>query len=184
MIGLGFEHFIYREFVTGRAPPWPYSPQVGVGWAYVSGAAVILAGAAIALARHARLAAICLGALIFCWALLRHVPVVAVSEILSPDWTRAVKALAFCGGALVMAATFPDVHTSQSTRFSRLVNARRGFINIGTICLAVFMVNNGMQHFIYTGFVASLIPTWFPGDGVFWTYAAAMLLFCGALGML
>jgi uncharacterized membrane protein len=184
MIGLGIEHFVYREFVTGRAPPWPFSPPSGVVWAYASGVAVILASAAMALGRHARVAAICLSALIFSWALLRHVPVVAASEVLSPDWTRAVKALAFCGGALVMAATFPEVRTAQGTRFSRFINARDGFVIAGTVCLAVFMVNNGIQHFLYTEFVASLIPAWFPGDNVFWTYAAAVLLFCGAAGML
>jgi uncharacterized membrane protein len=66
----------------------------------------------------------------------------------------------------------------------RLLNAREGFITAGTICLAVFMVNNGIQHFLYTAFVASLIPAWFPGNAVSWTYAAAVFLFCGAAGML
>jgi hypothetical protein len=184
MVGLGVEHFIFGEFVTGRAPPWPFSAEAGRAWAYVSGAAVILSAVAIAAGWHARLAGLFLCALIFGWALLRHLPVVAASAVLAPEWTRAVKALAFCGGALVVAASFPAFRQGGSSFVTRLFNAREGFVIAGTICLAVFMVNNGIQHFLYTGFVASLIPAWFPGDAVFWTYAASVFLFCGAIGML
>ena len=181
MIGLGVEHFVFGEFVTGRAPAWPFSAEAGRAWAYVSGAAVILSAVAIAAGWHARAAGIFLCALIFGWALLRHLPVVAASAVLAPEWTRAVKALAFTGGALVAAAPFPALRHGGVIR---LLQAREGFVIAGTICLAVFMVNNGIQHFLYTEFVASLIPAWFPGNAVWWTYAASVFLFCGALGML
>jgi uncharacterized membrane protein len=184
MIGLGLEHFIYREFVTGRAPQWPFSAQSGVIWACASGVVVMLAGAAIAIGRHGRIAALVLATLILGWALLRHIPVVAASAVLAPEWTKAVKALAFFGGTLLMAATFPPVRTQRLTAFTRLINAREAFVITATVCLAIFMVNNGLQHFLYTPFVASLIPPWFPGDPVFWTYAASVFLFCGAAGML
>lgn len=184
MLGLGAEHFVFGEFVTGRAPPWPLSEESGRVWAYVSGAAVMLSAVAIAAGWHARLAGIFLCGLIFGWALLRHLPVVAASAVLAPEWTRAVKALAFGGGALVAAAAFPALRRDAPRAITRLLDAREGFVIAGTICLAVFMVNNGIQHFMYTEFVASLIPSWFPGHAVFWTYAASLFLFCGAVGML
>ncbi len=184
LIGLGVEHFIFGDFITGRAPPWPFSEESGRAWAYVSGAAVILSAVAIAAGWQARLAGIFLCALIFGWALLRHLPVVAASAVLAPEWTRAVKALAFGGGALVAAASFPALRLGGPNVVTRLLNAREGFVIAGTICLAVFMVNNGIQHFLYTEFVAALIPPWFPGNAVFWTYAASVFLFCGAAGML
>jgi uncharacterized membrane protein len=182
-IGLGVEHFVYREFVTGRAPAWPFGASPGVAWAYVSGLVVVVTAGAILLGKHGRVAALSLSALIIVWALSRHIPVVIASDVLAPEWTKAVKALVFAGGALVMAATFPAIHMARDSAFSRLINAREGFVMAGTICLAVFMVNNGSQHFIYEEFVATLVPAWIPGGQIFWTYASAVLLFCGALGM-
>ena len=184
MIGLGLEHFCFQAFVTGRAPPWPESLPGETVWAYVTGFVIVAAAGLILTARRGRLAAIVLGALILFWAVLRHIPVVIASDVLSPDWTRAVKALAFFGGALAVAATFPKWKSARGTAFSRFLDRDAAFILIGTICLAVFMVNNGIQHFIYTEFVASLIPSWFPGDPVFWTYFSAIALFAGAAGML
>jgi uncharacterized membrane protein len=183
MIGLGVEHFVFGEFVTGRAPPWPTGLPGETIWAYVSGLIVVLAGTAILTGRNGRIAAIVLAAIVFGWALVRHIPVLATSEILSPDWTKTVKALAFTGGSLVMAATFVKVEGIRNVLLSTLVNRDREFIFVGTVCLAVFMINNGIQHFIYIDFVASLIPSWFPGDAVFWSYFASVALFSGALGM-
>jgi uncharacterized membrane protein len=173
MMGLGAEHFVYDVFVTGRAPDWPAAWAGGVVWAYVSGIIVVASAGALLLGKTGRVAALVLAALILFWAVLRHIPVVMASEAFAPTWTKAVKALAFFGGSLAAAATFP----------SRIVNRDQLFIRTATICLAVFMVNNGIQHFYYVPFVASLIPGWFPGDGVFWTYAAAIMLFAGAAGM-
>ncbi len=176
MIGLGVEHFVYGQFVTGRAPEWPPRWPGEVVWAYASGALVILTGSAILLGRIGRAAALTLAALILLWAVLRHAPIVVASEAFAPTWTKAVKALAFFGGALVAGTTFP------ASGF-RWANRDAAFHLTATTCLALFMVNNGIQHFYYTEFVASLIPGWFPGDAVFWTYAASLMLFAGAVGM-
>jgi uncharacterized membrane protein len=184
MIGLGLEHFYFREFVAGRAPPWPESLPGETVWAYVTGVVIVAAGGLILTAKRGREAALALGALIFFWAVVRHIPVVIASDVLSPDYTKAVKALAFFGGALAVAATFPKGNSARGAGFSRFLERDAAFILTGTICLAVFMINNGIQHFIYTEFVASLIPSWFPGDPVFWTYFSAIALFAGALGML
>jgi uncharacterized membrane protein len=184
IIGLGLEHFYFQEFVTGRAPPWPEWLPGGAVWANLTGIVIVAAGGAILIGRRGRPAAIVLGALIFFWAVLRHIPAVVASDVLSPDWTRAVKALAFFGGALAVAATFPKWKSTGGSAFSRFLDRDAAFVLTGTICLAVFMVNNGIQHFIYTEFVASLIPSWFPGDPVFWTYFSAIALFAGAAGML
>jgi uncharacterized membrane protein len=184
MIGLGVEHFVFHEFITGRAPPWPEGLTGGTVWAYVGGLIVVATSAAIMLGRYGRPAALLLASLIFIWAVLRHIPVVIASDVLSPDYTAAVKALAFFGGALATAATFPTFAESSRTPIASFMNRDSAFMLAGTLCLAVFMVNNGIQHFIYTSFVASLIPAWFPGNAVFWTYFSSVCLFAGAVGML
>jgi uncharacterized membrane protein len=182
-LGLGVEHFIFQDFIAGRAPAWPESLPGRTVWAYLSGLTIVVVAAAMLFGKTARTAAMVLAGLIFAWALLRHLPVVAGSELLSVDWTRAVKALAFTGGALAVAATSPKVQAARETPLLRFVNREYEFIVAGRICLGVFMTVCGIQHFLFTEFVASLIPEWFPGNPVFWTYFAAAALFAATFGI-
>jgi uncharacterized membrane protein len=183
LIGLGIEHFIFQDFITGRAPAWPASLPGGLIWAYLTGTAFIVIGVAILSKKKARSAAILAGVLIFFWALLRHIPVVATDALLSGAWTQAGKALTFVGGALAIAATFPKMKAGRNTPLLKFVNLESAFILVGRICLGLFLVLTGIQHFMFTEFVASLIPEWFPGDAVFWTYFAGVALIAGGIGL-
>lgn len=183
LIGLGVEHFALGDFVTGRAPAWPeWLPGQSVG-AKVSGAATIAAAVAILVGRRARLAALLLGSLVFVWALLRHIPVVAGDSLLGPTWTGAGKALTLFGGAFAIAGTRPSEELFEGTELGGFLNGSDGLIVLGRICLGTFLVITGIQHFMFTPFVASLIPTWFPGDAVFWTYFAGVALIAGGVGL-
>lgn len=182
LIGLGVEHFVFQEFVTGRAPPWPEAVPGGAAWAYVTGIAFIVLGLSFVSGRSVRLAAMVTAALIFLWAFIRLIPVVAADSILGGTWTMAGKALTFTGGALAIAGTRP-IGVHRGTPLSRFMNLRREFIVYGAICLGLFMVMTGIQHFIFTEFVASLIPVWFPGDSVLWTYFAGVALIAGGIGL-
>lgn len=183
-IGLGLQHFLLRQFVTGRAPAWPESIPGGPAWAYVTGAAFVVMGAALIVGKGARLAAVFGGVLIFLWALIRHIPIVVTDSPLAPSWTQAGKALTFFGGALAIAGTLPSVKSRWLTPISKLVNLRGELVTLGRVCLGVFLVITGIQHFMYTEFVASLIPQWFPGDAVFWTYFGGVALIAGGTGLL
>lgn len=182
-IGLGVEHFVFQRFVTGRAPDWPASLPGEVIGAYVSGAVMVATGVALLIRRHARFLAMLAGLMILLWSLLRQVPVVLTDTAFAPTWTMAGKALTFFGGALAVAGTSQPLDAGGSAFLSRLVNAREGFITLGRICLGIFMLVTGIQHFIYTPFVASLIPGWFPGDPVFWTRFAGVALIAGGAGL-
>lgn len=183
LLGLGIEHFIFRDFITGRAPAWPESIPGGVIWAYLTGATFVGIGAAILAGKKARSAAILAAVLIALWALLRHIPVVAADSFLSGAWTRAGKALTFVGGALAIAATLPKIEAGRNSPLLKLMNLGIEFIVLGRICLGLFLVITGIQHFMFTQFVASLIPEWFPGDAVFWTYFAGVALVAGGIGL-
>src|SRR5690606_3315826 len=87
LAGLGVSHFIFGEFVTGRAPAWPASAPGGLVWAYATGALFIAVGIAILIGRAARFAAVTAAILIFGWALLRNIPVVAADSFLGGRWT-------------------------------------------------------------------------------------------------
>lgn len=183
LIGLGIEHFVFQAFVTGRAPAWPASVPGGLAWAYLTGIAFIVVGVALLTGTRARVAAVFAAALIFSWALLRHLPVVAVDAFLAPTWTAAGKALTLMGGALAIAASLPPVEASRRTPLSTFINLRREFITVGRLSLGLFMVITGFQHYLYTPFVASLVPAWIPGDGVFWTYLTGVSLIAGGVGL-
>ena len=58
------------------------------------------------------------------------------------------------------------------------------YITLGRICLGTFLLITGVQHFIVTEFVASLIPEWFPGNAIWWTRFAGVALLAGGAGLL
>lgn len=184
VIGLGITHFMFRRFATGRAPAWPASLSGGTAWAYVSGAVVIAMGIAMLAGRQVRIVATITALLIFAWALLRHLPLVLAAPFLGAPWTPAGKALVFTSGALAMAATFPLVRTDRDTMLLRFVNARDPFIAGARVSLGIFLTISGAQHFLFTPFVASLIPPWFPGDPVFWSRFAGVALLALGAGLL
>jgi uncharacterized membrane protein len=184
LLGLGMEHFLFQAFVTGRAPEWPASIPGGTAWAFASGAAIIATGLAIIAGKKARVAAILAGVMILLWAVLRHIPVTATDAFLAPSWTRAGKALTFFGGTLAIAGTFPDEEGAGNSRLLKYINLSSEFIMLGRICLGLFLLITGIQHFMYTAFVASLIPGWFPGDAIIWTWIAGVALIVGGAGLL
>ena len=184
LVGLGVEHLIFGEFVTGRAPPWPAAVPGGLVWASLTGIAFVAFGSAILAGKHARLAAVLAGALICAWALLRHIPVIAADSLLAPTWTLAGKALTLFGGAWAIAATLPPVEGRRSAPVVRLLNARQEFLTLGRVALGIFLIITGIQHFRFTEFVSSLVPAWIPGSDVFWTYFAGVALIAGGIGLL
>ena len=48
-------------------------------------------------------------------------------------------------------------------------------IPIGKIFFSITMISFGIDHFLYTGFVATLVPSWF-ADHNFWAYFAGVAL--------
>lgn len=184
LVGLGVAHFRFGQFVTGRPPALPEAVPGGPAWAYLSGLAFVGIGFAILARWKARFAALLAAALILAWALPRHLPVVAASSWLSSDWTRAAKALNLAGGSLAVAATFTPFGTAREGSFLRFLDLQAPFVVVGRVCMGLFLILTGIQHFLFTEFVASLIPVWFPGDPVFWTYFAGVALIAGGVGIL
>jgi uncharacterized membrane protein len=184
VLGLGAEHFIFREFVIGRAPAWPDGVPGSLAWAYGWGVVVMLLGAAILLRRWGRQAALTLGVLVFAWALLRHVPIVVTDSLLAGSWTSAGKALVFFAGSFAIAATFPPLPRATPGGWRRFANSTDAFVRLGRYCLGIFLILCGMQHFKYLSFVATLIPAWFPGNAVLWSQFAGVLLLTFGVGLL
>lgn len=182
LFAFGIQQFIFGDFVPGRAPEWPASVPGRLAFAYATGAILIAAGVAIVLGVKARLAAIASGTMIFVWALVRHIPLAAADPHFGAAWTNAGKALALFGGALAVAGSLPDDGRGRAAS-STTIDARRVFLYLGRFCLGAFMVSSGIQHFLFAGFVKSLVPAWIPG-AVFWTYFAGVALIAGGAGLM
>lgn len=183
IIGIGIEHFIFQDFIIGRAPAWPESISGKLIWAYLSGILIIGAGVSILTGIKARAFSVLAVLLIFGWALLRHIPVVSSASLLSGEWTSAGKALVFLGGFLALGSLTPKVSGQNPSLLWSWIGHEKVMLTLCRVFLGIFLILTGIQHFMYAEFVASLIPSWFPGNSLFWTYFAGVVLILGGIGL-
>jgi len=168
--GIGIQQFIYSAFRPVLLPYWPVPLAAPAIWAYVTGVALVLAGIIITFSKNARTVSVSLGIFFFLLFLCFHV---YYQLFLIPydfhlgNWTNALKELALSGGALVMASSFPGTKSFASNKL---------LLTFFSIMLIIF----GIDHFLYTEFVAPLVPDWIPGH-IFWTYFGAVALIASGL---
>ena len=167
--GIGIQQFIYSEFRPVLLPFWPALFPMPAIWAYVTGAALILAGIIITFGKNARTVSVLLGVFFFLLFLCFHV---YYQLFLIPykfhfgNWTNPLKELALSGGAFVIASSFPETRSSVNKKM---------LLTVGRIFFSIMLIVFGIDHFLYADFVAPLVPDWIPGH-IFWTYFGAVAL--------
>jgi uncharacterized membrane protein len=180
LLAFGVLHVVYGDFVTRVVPGWPgWMPARSLG-VYLTGAVLIAGGAAILLGIKGRSAAIVLGMLILLSFVFLHLPRAAAGAFMGGTWTSAGKGLVLCGGCLAVAATFRQ---EGRRRPSSILDGHLPDL-VGRVCLGLFMILGGIQHFRFVEFVATLVPSWVPGGGPFWTYFAGVALIAGGVGLM
>ncbi len=97
----GGAHFVYMNLTAPLVPKW--LPPSQVFWGYATGVAFIAAGVAILTGVQARLAAILLTAMLGCFEILVHAPILLANPKSSMNWTEAVINLVLMGAAWVVA---------------------------------------------------------------------------------
>jgi len=97
----GIDHFLYIQFVSTLIADWIPGHYF---FTYLSGVALIAAGAGIILNIQRQLAANLLAAILFIWVILLHVPraVADPGGLESNEWTSVFEALAFSGVAFLI----------------------------------------------------------------------------------
>lgn len=183
LIAWGLQHLVAGDFVTRVVPSWPAWLPARTMSAYLVGAALIAAGAAIALDVKGRAAALAFGAFAFLSFVLLHVPLAAKDNLLGGRWTGAGKALVMCGGALCIALSLNEGQRDRPSGPWPSASARDSVILWGRVALGAFMILCGIQHFKFAQFVATLVPAWIPG-AMFWTYFAGVALIAGGIGII
>ena len=140
----------------------------------MSGACFIVAGAALVAGRHATPAAFSIAVLVFAWAVTRNLPLALADASFGGPWTRLGKAVALQRwGAGRRSRRTSGRSTTHRTRWD----------SVGRCALGVFLINSGVQHFLFTGAVHTLIPTWIPGPRL-WAYVTGVALIAGGAGLI
>jgi uncharacterized membrane protein YphA (DoxX/SURF4 family) len=132
--------------------------------AYVVGIVLLTAGLSIAIYRKARLSALILGALFLACAAAIWVPKAVASPLSGSIRTVLFETLAFGASAFTLAGLLP-AEERLSGRWGSAVN---GLIKSGPYLFAASSVVFGVDYFLFLDSVASLVPAWIPGSGLFW----------------
>ena len=159
----GAQYLLYGRFEGGLPPVPPWTPGAPV-LAYVLGVALIFPALSIVSLWKARQSAISLGTLLLLSFLFLHC--LHASSILhnGTNRTRAFECLTLSAIAFSLAGILANDRNSSTE--SRATNWP---LLLGRFLFAVSMVVFGVQHFMYAGFIATLIPAWIPLH-LFWVY--------------
>jgi uncharacterized membrane protein YphA (DoxX/SURF4 family) len=172
MMGIGIQHFIYSASRPVILPAWPQWIQTPV-LAYLTGAAIVAAGVLILLGRNTKTISLLLGSfLLFCLIFIQCPFTLFIQPNSSAHlglWTDPLKELALSGGAFVMAGISSDASKHPSLLIIEKL------VPLGKFFFATTLLLFGIDHFLYTEFVASLVPAWVP-DHTFWAYLAGIAL--------
>jgi hypothetical protein len=102
IISFSVDHFLFADAAKDYVPSWiPYH----LFWMYFAGIALLGSGIAIILKISVRLFAFLLGAMIFTWFIILHIPRIIVSPVddIGGEIASAILALAYSGIAFVIA---------------------------------------------------------------------------------
>jgi uncharacterized membrane protein len=178
----GVLQLVIGDFVrlVPKRPAWVPLPSV---WAYLAGVVLVAIGLAVLSGRMARPAATLLGLMILLMVVLLYGPsLVWSAEIDRPYlrgfmWTNPLKSLALAGGTAILAAL-----PGPERPLAALVRVFAKLEPLAPWLLALFLVVCGIQHFVYSDFVTTLVPSWMP-EQRFWTYFTGVALVAGGAGI-
>jgi uncharacterized membrane protein len=183
MVAFGLQHLVYLDFVTRVFPKLPAWIPGHTFLASLFGTLLLAAGIAIMIERVARLAALLLGAVILASFALLYMPLLVTNPPNGGLWTSAGKALALSGGSFLAAGSLYIKSEAPAETFAPVIRALERLIPLGRFFFAAFLILCGIEHFIYTEFVAGLVPSWIPGH-FFWAYFTGLALIAGGAGII
>ncbi len=168
MIFFGLQFVIFAAGLTGPVPGPPWT-QGSVVTAWLVAVGFLVAGVCLATGALARMVSLLVGVAFVLFGLIKFGPAL-VAKLHDPGpWTVLFELLALGGGAFVITANFPHV-----------IGEMRMLGRLGRWLIAISLVVFAVQHFMYAGFVATLIPAWIPGR-LFWAYFTGAAFVAAAL---
>ena len=191
LIAVGIHQLLLKDFRSEILPPFPAWAHQYVVFPFLAAIALIFAGIMISgvfTTRPAITKNICLYAG-FCFLALIitcHLPYVLIFSADKTSrldvWFNAGEELAYCGGAFVMAGSFVENNYSQNKKNLFQIWLEK-LIPFGRILFAILMLLFGCSHFVFTDFVATMVPRWI-GAPLFWTYFAGAALIASSIAII
>ena len=174
MMCFGALFMIYASWVgiVKPGPPW----STGYRWiAWIVAIAFFAVGVCFVLQWKGRTAATLLGVALL-WRALSAYLLGMLGHLRDPSrWTSGFELVALGGAALVLATNLPPDREGSAGALDK-------FFAMGRYLFALALVVFGVQHFLYAGFIATLIPAWIPGK-LFWAYFVGVAFFAAALSI-
>lgn len=167
LICIAIQQLVVNDFMPVMLPAKPaWLHQQPIMWGF--SILLIAASVAILFDFMGRRIALVMAAVFLLLLITIHIPFYAkLSPQMLGAWGNAFKIMAFCGGALIVAGTFPR-HPSTKP-------IPDGLIFLGKLFFCTTLVVFGAEHFKYFDFVATLIPKYIPWPN-FWTGFAGVAL--------
>jgi uncharacterized membrane protein len=190
IVAYGVQQLIIRDFRPEILSPFPAWSHQYIIFPILTGLAMIAAGIIISgvfTFKKVNTKNICLylGFYFLALIVLSHLPYIL---LFSPNkashlgvWAEVLKCLAYCGGAFVMAGSFPDNHFTRSEKPVSGSSLQK-LIPFGRIFFSTTMILYGCCHFVYIEYINHMVPKWF-GMPVFWTYFGGVALIASGLAI-
>jgi uncharacterized membrane protein len=162
LAAIGAQNLLTAGFLMELQPVPDWVPAQPI-LAWLVGLVLVGAGALLAANRAVDRAAGGLASLLFFLLLTLHLPSLLAHPGSGGAWTGAFEILAL-GGAAWFATGTP---TGE---------------RVGRLCFALSLPAFGVLHFIYSDYVASVIPAWIPGR-TFWAYFTGVAHIAGGVSL-
>jgi uncharacterized membrane protein YphA (DoxX/SURF4 family) len=174
---LGIHQLLMKDFRQEILPPFPAWPHKYIFLSILTGIALILAGIIITglftikLVNTKRLC-LYLGFCFLALIITCHLPYILIFSPYKASrldvWFGAGEALAYAGGAFVIAGSFSR-NSFSGGRKSSFEFLLEKLIPAGRIFYSILIILFGSTHFVFTSFVSTMVPKWM-GLPIFWTY--------------
>ena len=180
LIAIAVQQLICADFRPVILPPaFPAWLPARLICTWVFSLGLIADCIAIILEIKARQASLILGGVFLLLVIFCHIPYeLNLHATQLGAWTDPFKCLTLSGGAFIVAGSFPSQNNT-----SAIIKLLEKFIPAGKYFVAVMMIAFGIDHFLYTDFVATIVPAWV-GSKIFWTYFAGTALIAAGLGII
>lgn len=171
-IGLGLIGLAFGDF----ALQWqPVSQDIPArrALALISGAVLLISGAAVLWPRSTRAGALALAVMYGLWSIVLKGPNLIAHPLVALSWLAISETLAMAaGGVMLGALTLPEGPLQSRLRLAARL--------IFGVCTPLF----GLSHFAYAEATAGMVPDWIPGDGLFWAYVTGTAHIVGGVAVL
>lgn len=177
MAGIGGLQFVFPWFRPVLLPIPAESTQNLTVLVYLSGLVLVGAGLYLAFGKNIKTVALSLGLLLLLLFLFGHLPNRLTNNPgMLGAWTDALKLLALSGGAFMIASL------SSGKISIGLLKSVDKISPYGKYFFALMLVLFGIDHFLYTDLVKTLVPAWIP-NALFWTYVGGIALIGGGVAI-